>query len=91
MTKELGSKIKFERKKQGKTLKDIHLLSKLSISYLSDIENGRRNPSLESLRKIAYALGFKSWQLMETLEYLENKSFGIYLANLRDEACFTFA
>ena len=48
----LGYKIRSERKKSDKTLKDVSQVCGLSVSYLSDIENGRRKPSLDSLEKI---------------------------------------
>ena len=37
-----GSILKKLRKEDGRTLKDIAFQSKISISYLADIENGRR-------------------------------------------------
>lgn len=53
----LGEKIHQERKRQGLTLKALAEKSGLAVSSLCDIEKGRFVPSLESLYKIAYALG----------------------------------
>lgn len=52
----IGARIKTLRTKRKKTLKDISALCGVSVSYLSDIENERKSPSLETLEKIAEAL-----------------------------------
>lgn len=49
----IGSKIKILRVAREQTLKDVHLGMGISVSFLSDIENGRTNPSVEMLQKIA--------------------------------------
>ena len=48
-----GQNIKEARKEAGLTLQDIANETKLSISFLSDIERGRTLPSLKTLQKIA--------------------------------------
>lgn len=53
----VGKKIKSIRNIRGLTLKDLAEKTGLSISFISDIENGRRNPSPENLENIADALG----------------------------------
>jgi SOS regulatory protein LexA len=52
----IGEKIKELRNAKNLTLKDLAKKTKLSISFISDIENGRRNPSPENLHLIADAL-----------------------------------
>ncbi|MDD3223209.1 MAG: helix-turn-helix transcriptional regulator [Clostridium sp.] len=61
---ELGDKLKALRKSKGLSLKKLSELASrnpnekldISVSFLSDIENGRSNPSLEKLKLIAKAL-----------------------------------
>lgn len=53
----IGSKLKLLRNEKDYTLKELAERTDLSISFISDIENGRRNPSLENLVKLAGALG----------------------------------
>lgn len=53
----VGSKIKALRKQKNYTLKDMNSKTGISVSFLSDIENGRSNPSLDRLTDIANALG----------------------------------
>lgn len=52
----VGSRIKARRKQLRLTLKDISDMINISVSFLSDIENNRSNPSLERLTDIAKAL-----------------------------------
>jgi transcriptional regulator with XRE-family HTH domain len=55
---ELGDKLKAIRKAKGLSLKQLSLDTEeqVSISFLSDIENGRGNPSIDSLKIIASTL-----------------------------------
>lgn len=54
----LGDKLKAIRKAKGLSLKQLSKDTKeqVSVSFLSDIENGRGKPSIESLKIIASAL-----------------------------------
>jgi transcriptional regulator with XRE-family HTH domain len=49
----LGDRIRELRKSKGETLQTTSKGTKLSISYLSDIERGRTNPSLQTLEALA--------------------------------------
>lgn len=55
---ELGDKLKTIRKSKGLSLRQLSekVKEQVSVSFLSDIENGRANPSIESLKIIASAL-----------------------------------
>jgi transcriptional regulator with XRE-family HTH domain len=52
----MGERIRLLRNKKDFTLKDVSEKTNLSISFISDIENGRRTPRLENLQYIADAL-----------------------------------
>lgn len=54
----IGNKLKEIRKANGLSLKELsaRIDGKISISFLSDIENGRSNPSFENLKLIAAVL-----------------------------------
>jgi len=45
--------IRQHRKERKQTLQDISTATGLSVSYLSDIERGRTNPSLKTLQRLA--------------------------------------
>lgn len=55
----LGERIHQLRKANRWTLSDLSLRTELSISYHSDIENDRTDPSLKTLVKLADAFGIK--------------------------------
>ena len=48
-----GQKLRFLRKQQGMTLRQLAKLLSTSHGYIVDLENGRRKPSLELARKVA--------------------------------------
>jgi len=51
-----GKTIRSFRRKRGLSLADLAERSQLSISYLSEIERGKKQPSLETLEKLSTAL-----------------------------------
>lgn len=59
----VGEQVRKIRKSRGMTQERLADLSGLSFSYISDVERGTRNISLESLGKIIEALGTKPAQL----------------------------
>ncbi|WP_427340509.1 helix-turn-helix domain-containing protein [Caloranaerobacter sp. DY30410] len=90
----VGKRIKKLRKERGLSLKELSKKTDISISFLSDIENGRSNPSLERLKDIARGLNTTvSYLLGETddveinseiKELLSNPEFLKILDELKD-------
>lgn len=54
--KSLGSRVQAARQDKGMTLDDLHALADLSVGYLSDLENDKRNPSVRNIIKISDVL-----------------------------------
>ncbi|MGL4773970.1 MAG: helix-turn-helix domain-containing protein [Clostridium sp.] len=54
--KNLGRMVKKKRKEKNLTQLEVGEIAGISNSYISDIENGRTNPSIKSLVKICKAL-----------------------------------
>lgn len=52
----IGDKVKKIRKEQNLTQKDLASLCNISFSFISDVETGRRNASIETLNLISKAL-----------------------------------
>lgn len=65
----LGDRIRELRKRKGKTLKEISESTHLSVSYLSDIERGRTNPSLQTLDTLADHFGISVTDLLSGVEF----------------------
>ncbi len=69
----VGERIKDLRQIKKMTLRDLAQKINISISFLSDIENNRSNPSLDRLREIARGLSTTpSYLLGEDLQKLNN-------------------
>jgi XRE family transcriptional regulator, regulator of sulfur utilization len=49
----LGERLRELRQQQGLTLLQLSQQTSLSVSYLSDLERGRTNPSIDTLERIA--------------------------------------
>jgi len=61
-----GHKIKYVREKiRDISLTELHKRTGLSLSYLSDTENGKCNMSIRALEKVAKALGVDSAYLLD--------------------------
>jgi len=61
-----GQKIKHLREKvRDISLTELHKRTGLSLSYLSDAENGKCNMSIKALEKVAKALDVDAWYLMD--------------------------
>jgi len=60
----VGERIKSKREQMDLQQKDLARLAELSASFVSDVENGKKNISLPSLEKIAKVLGCTSAELL---------------------------
>jgi transcriptional regulator with XRE-family HTH domain len=61
----LGKRIRFYRKLNSFTQEKLAEKSELAPSYLSDVERGRENISLDTIQRIAKALGVRLRDLFE--------------------------
>jgi transcriptional regulator with XRE-family HTH domain len=60
----LGRRIRGLRQRQKLTLSDVASVAGVSVSLLSQVERGKTDPSLDTLRDIADALGTTPFQLL---------------------------
>jgi DNA-binding XRE family transcriptional regulator len=60
----LGNQLRIARKSKGLTLKDVQGDTGISVSFLSDIERGRTDPSLDTLRTLSAYYGVAIGELM---------------------------
>ena len=65
---QLGMRIKYLRKKRKWSQEDLALSANINKNYLCDLENGRRNPSLEILERIAIAFSISLEELFKGIE-----------------------
>jgi transcriptional regulator with XRE-family HTH domain len=57
LREELGRRLRARRSAQGRTLASVAMQAGLSVPYVANLENGRGNPTLASLHRLAGALG----------------------------------
>ncbi len=72
--KQLAAIILNKRQQMGLSQEEVARRSKLHRTYISDVERGERNISVESLRRIAAALDMQVWQLVQYAEEKENET-----------------
>jgi len=64
-SKKLGKNMRRIRVEKGMSQGDICRALKLDRAHVSNIENGKQNPTLDTIAKIAKALGVTSDQLLK--------------------------
>ena len=65
---QLGMRIRFLRQQRHWSQEDLAFNANINKNYISDLENGRRNPSLEILERIAIALNISLEELFRGVE-----------------------
>ena len=68
---QLGMRIRYLRNLRKWSQEDLALESNVNRNYICDLENGRRNPSLEILERIADAFGISLSELFLGVETIE--------------------
>ena len=61
----LGLQIKRQREAAGLSQEELAHRSSIHVTYLSGLENGKRNPSLLVLDRLSNALGIKIFNLFD--------------------------
>ncbi len=62
---QLGMRIAYLRRKKNISQLELSVRSGIGKNYISDLENGRRNPTIEVLQKIANGLGVSLEKLFQ--------------------------
>ena len=68
MRKLVGDNFARIRREKGLTQEQIEELSGFSQQYLSDLENGKRNPTIVSIYELAVALGVCHVELVSPID-----------------------
>ena len=64
----VGAVIRELRKERGWSIEELCLTAGADPKYLSELERGKRNPSVEKLEGIAGAFGMTVWRLIQLAE-----------------------
>ena len=65
---QLGMRVKYLRKKLRWSQEDLAFNANINKNYICDLENGRRNPSLEILERLAVAFNITLEELFKGVE-----------------------
>ena len=68
---QLGLRIRYLRSLKKWSQEDLALEANVNRNYICDLENGRRNPSLEILERISDAFGITLSELFRGVETIE--------------------
>lgn len=60
----VGQNLRYFREEAGLSQEQLGFESDLHRTYVSGVERGVRNPTVEILAKLAAALGIEAWQLL---------------------------
>lgn len=69
----LGLKIREIRKRRKWSLLELSLRADINRNYLGDLENGRRNPTLEILERLAKAFNMSISELTFGIEIIKEQ------------------
>ena len=75
ITQSLGLKIRELRKKKKWSILELSLRANVNRNYLGDLENGRRNPTLEILARIAKAFNMSISELTFGIEIIKDYDY----------------
>ncbi len=65
ISKQLGQNMKRIRAKKGMSQGDIARALEVDRGYISNIENGKKNPTIATIQKLANALGVSANELLK--------------------------
>ncbi|HTA33956.1 MAG TPA: helix-turn-helix transcriptional regulator [Solirubrobacteraceae bacterium] len=68
----LGLAVKARRAELGLTQEQVYLRTDIHQRYISNVENGKRNPSYASLRRLAAGLELSASELIARAEAIEH-------------------
>lgn len=80
----LHERLRELRSERGLRLKDVAEVADISVPYLSDLERGRTNPSLETLQTLAGAYQITVHDLLEGVEFYGDSTEGSLPKGLSD-------
>jgi len=65
LSKKLGENFKKIREKRGLSQGDISRKLTMDRGYISNLENGRRNPTLSNIKRLAESLSVEPFELLK--------------------------
>ena len=83
-----GQRLRHLRKRAGMTLETLGAKVGSSASYLSQLENGHREPRLSTVNQLAAALGCKPGELLSSAAPSRRAELEVALARLQEDPLY---
>ena len=80
---QLGKRIVYLRKKRKMSQLQLAIESEINKNYISDLERGKRNPSLMILNKIAIALKIDMSELLKGIQDFSLEDIVLTMSSIR--------
>lgn len=80
---QLGKRIVYLRKKRKMSQLQLSIESDINKNYISDLERGRRNPSLMILNKIAISLKIDMSELLKGIQDFSYEDIVLKISSIR--------
>ena len=80
---QLGKRIVYLRKQRKMSQLQLSLISEINKNYISDLERGRRNPSLMILNKISTALKVDMSELLKGIQDFSYEDIVLKISSIR--------
>ncbi len=77
----IGATIRFGRLEAGLTQEELALAVGITNSEISRLEQGKRNPKWETMKRLADGLGIPCWRMVQIAEMLDRERFPNYPAH----------
>ena len=68
--KQFGMRVRYLRKRRGMSIEDLALECNINRNYLSDLERGTRNPSIEIISRLSFGLKISLEELFRGIQVL---------------------
>lgn len=75
ITQSLGLRIRELRKKKKWSILELSVRANINRNYIGDLENGRRNPTLEILARLANAFNMSISELTFGIEIIKEQDY----------------
>ena len=80
---QLGMRIRYLRKEKKMSQLDLALEAEVNKNYISDLERGKRNPSLMILNKIAIALKIDMSELLKGIQDFSYEDIVLKMSSIK--------
>ncbi len=83
LRQEIGDVLRDARREQGRTLREVSSIARVSLGYLSEVERGQKEASSELLASICGALDVPLWSVLHKVSQRVAAAEGLSVGEIR--------